>query len=338
MSDKKEFTRADVARQRRAHQAAKEMAQTGQRASQPISPAVVSRKAVTRVAPVASAPVAKKRRFNIAFAAAPEINLNRPAVTSATATRPASGVRRYASLFIAIFLGAVIYVLLTTPYFRVPSVTTLGNERISREDITAALGVIGQSIFTVRPSELEARLQMNFPELISAQVSVYLPNHVYVTVVERQPIILWKQGDAYTWIDSDGVAFRPHGEATGLVSVVGAVSPPQGVPPVDNPLAPPPFMQRELAEAILSLAPSVPSDTTMVYDQTFGLGWEDSRGWKAYFGTSANDMPLKVRVYVSLVESLTTRGKKPAFISVMYPDAPFYRGVAEIKATADNGQ
>jgi hypothetical protein len=52
------------------------------------------------------------------------------------------------------------------------------------------------------------------------------------------------------------------------------------------------------------------------------------------------DMPLKVRVYQSLVDSLSKRGITPLFISVMYPDAPFYRAVkvelAELPV--DNGQ
>jgi hypothetical protein len=63
----------------------------------------------------------------------------------------------------------------------------------------------------------------------------------------------------------------------------------------------------------------------MTYDPQDGLGWTDSRGWKVYFGTNAKDMPLKVRVYQSLVDSLMARGLYPAFISVAYPDAPYYR-------------
>ena len=100
-----------------------------------------------------------------------------------------------------------------------------------------------------------------------------------------------------------------------------------GTPAPDDPFAPPPYIQKELVDAILALAPTVPADSTMVFDRSFGLGWTDSRGWKSFFGTSAQDMPLKVRVYQSLVDSLVSRGKIPSFISVMYPDAPFYRAV-----------
>ena len=91
----------------------------------------------------------------------------------------------------------------------------LGNNRLTREEIEAVTGVIGQSIFTVQPDEVATRLRMNYPELLSAQVNVYLPNHVYVTVTERQPVILWQQDGGYTWIDATGVAFRPRGVGDG---------------------------------------------------------------------------------------------------------------------------
>jgi hypothetical protein len=115
----------------------------------------------------------------------------------------------------------------------------------------------------------------------------------------------------------------------------------------DDPLSPAPYMSKELVDAILVLAPNVPAGSTMFFDSSNGLGWEDGRGWKAYFGTSANDMPLKARVYQSLVNSLMNRGKVPVFISVVYPDAPFYRmadleqdatDVTTEDAVVDNGQ
>jgi hypothetical protein len=181
---------------------------------------------------------------------------------------------------------------------------------------------------------------MNYPELASVDVKVYLPNHVYVTINERVPVIFWQQGEGYTWIDAQGVAFRPRGVATGLVSVSGAADPPLGTASVEDPTVPPPFMQTELVDAILALAPSVPAGSTLVYDPKDGLGWTDSRGWKAFFGTSAYDMLLKVRVYESLVDSLMSRGKSPMLINVAYPDAPFYRAadIQTDEATAEPGQ
>jgi cell division protein FtsQ len=329
MSDKQELSRSEIARQRRAQRAVKELAQTTKRATKPAVKTV-------RVAPRAAVKrkrFANQRRFNIALGL-PEIHLNQN-----HSARRFYASWRFASISIAVFLSVVIYLALSLPYFRVPSVTVLGNNRITRDEVESALGILGQSIFTVQPNEVAARLRMSYPELLSVKVNVYLPNHVYVTLTERNPVILWQQDQGYTWVDASGVAFRPHGSATGLVPVIGLTTPPAGVPALDNPLTPPPFMQKELADAILALAPTVPADSTMVFDRSFGLGWSDSRGWKSFFGTSAQDMPLKVRVYQSLVDSLVRRGIVPSFISVTYPSAPFYRmSKVDLALPVNNGQ
>jgi len=333
MSDKQELSRSEIARQRRAQRTVKELEQTSKRALKPLTPVASRTPKVSGSLKLKH--VEKRRRFNIALGM-PEIHLHRPAFTLPSLR---AGWRPF-SLSTAIILAIAIYLMLSLPYFHIPSVTVLGHNRLTREEITAVAGVVGQSVFMVQPEEVATRLLMNYPELASAEVSVYLPNHVYITVNERVPVIFWQQGEGYTWIDSLGVAFRPRGVATGLVAVTGVANPPAGITSQADSFLPPPFMQKELVDAILALAPSMPAGSTMVFDPADGLGWTDSRGWKAFFGVSAHDMPLKVRVYQSLVNSLASRGKSPVFISVAYPEAPFYR-MTELnleEVTADSGQ
>jgi hypothetical protein len=77
--------------------------------------------------------------------------------------------------------------------------------------------------------------------------------------------------------------------------------------------------------SIKGLANHVPPGAVILYDASFGFGWNDPRGWKVYFGTSATDVELKMRVYESMVNSLSERGIRPALINVTYPTAPYYR-------------
>ncbi len=333
MSDKRELSRAELVRQRRAQRTVKELEQTTQRALKPIAP-VTSRAVPTRPV-IKPKRVNHSRRFNAALGV-PEIHLHKPNI----AMPRLRGNWRVLSFSIAIVLSIAIYFALTLSYFHVPNATVLGNNRLTREEISSVLGVTGQSIFTVQPEDVAARLRMNYPELASVKVNVYLPNHVYITVTERKPVILWQQDNGFTWIDPTGVAFRPHGTADGLIPVIGLTVPPAGTPSLDDPFSPPPFMQKELVDAILGLSPSVPAGATMIFDPSYGLGWNDSRGWQAFFGTSAKDMALKVRVYQSLVDSLVSRGRIPVFISVVYPDAPFYRmaNVPVQEVTVSDGQ
>lgn len=318
MSTKRELTRAEQVRARRTQSVSQAMTQNAQRTDRPALHVITSRAGTTYVRPVQKRQ--ERRRFNIA--------LGLPSISLSRASLSVPRVRdswRPISMLLVLLLGALIYCAWTLPYFHVGASTVLGNSRLSAQEIDAVLGLTNQSIFTVQPQDVATRLRLNYPELASAQVNVYLPNQVYVTVTERQPLILWQQGDGFTWIDAAGVAFRPRGQVDGLIPVIGMATPPAGSQPMADPLSPPQFIQQDLVDAILTLAPNVPAGSTLTYDPAEGLGWKDSRGWNIYFGRSAQDMALKLRVYQSLVDELATRGRAPEYINVAYPDAPYYR-------------
>jgi hypothetical protein len=61
-----------------------------------------------------------------------------------------------------------------------------------------------------------------------------------------------------------------------------------------------------------------------VYDPLRGFGWQDERGWQAYFG-QVTDMEMKLKVYNALVSKLEQKGERPALISVEYVHTPYYR-------------
>jgi hypothetical protein len=109
--------------------------------------------------------------------------------------------------------------------------------------------------------------------------------------------------------------------------VVALSVPPSGASVSADPLSPPPFVDPNLIGMVMAFAPSVPAGMPMIYDAKSGLGWEDPRGWKVFFGSAPRDVALKVRVYQALVDTLTARGITPAIINVAYPSAPYYRMV-----------
>lgn len=324
MSDRRNLTRAEQVRQRRAERAVKEIQQAAKQATRPI----VKVSSRTPTIPIMVAPKKQERRYNIALGM-PEFHLKKPKFSLPKFSMPRmprfhANWRLGALIFSLVFVAALVLAF-QLPYFYVPSAYVLGNTRILSEEINGIIGVANQNIFTVQPDELERRLRLNYPELTSAQVDVYLPNYVYVTVTERQPVILWQQNGGYTWIDGTGVAFRPRGEATGLAVVTALDAPPAGVQTSADPYNPPPFISKEYVDAALALSPLVPAGSTLNYSAADGFHWKDSRGWTVSFGTSSHDMPLKIRIYQSLVDSLIQKGKTPEFISVVHPDGPYYR-------------
>jgi cell division protein FtsQ len=232
---------------------------------------------------------------------------------------------RLLSSLLSLLLGAAMYVAWTIPDFRVAAPRVSGNQAISADEIRAVMGSTGKCIFSLVPTELEIQLRRNFPELLSARVSVGLPNEVSVTVSERTPAILWQQGDGYTWIDDSGVAFRPRGTAADLITVTALTAPDPGAAGNTDTFTPAPYLSADLVNSIKMLAAQAPPGTSMLFDSRYGLGWSDVRGWQAFFGTGAREMSLRLLVYQSLVSALQARGMAPAFINVQFPTAPYYR-------------
>lgn len=316
MTEKKELTRAEEVRLRRETETANRMKRVVKEATRPLPPVTTRTKNAT-AAPRRQPSQNARRRFQIAMPVA------RDEMRQFSIPRPRFGMRAV-SFALAAILGTLVYLAYNLPMFRVTQAQVTGNQIIAADEINAVLGLAGRPIFTVTPDDLETRLRLNYPELVFVDVSVSLPNVVSVNIVERHPVIRWEQGGSYTWIADDGVAFRPRGEIAELISVA-AESAPAVTLSASDPLNPVPFISVEMVQALQGLALHVPPGTQILYSPSLGFGWNDPRGWRVYFGTSAKDVELKMRVYESMVKSLTDRGIRPAMINVTYPTAPYYR-------------
>ncbi len=318
MNETKDITRAELVRLRREQERAKELQRAMKQATQPVPPPAARAKpeAVRQV----NLPKQNRRRFQIALHM-PHVNLRAIHLPKISRLRFSW---RLLSFFLAALLGSAIYLAFTRPELRVNEAQVTGNQILTPAEINAVIGVAGQPVFTLIPSELETRLRLNYPELVSVRVSATLPNLLTVQVIERKPLIRWEQAGGYTWVAEDGVAFRPRGEMIGLISVVAESAPP-AIGSGTDPLSPTPFISTEMVQALKGLAGHVPPGAVILYNEAFGFGWNDPRGWRAYFGTTASDVELKMRVYEQMVNSLTQRGIRPALINVTYPTAPYYR-------------
>lgn len=319
MSRKKELSHAETVRLRREKENVRLMERAANEATRPVPP--ITRRATKQDAARSKRKTARvsgaRRRFQIA------LPLPRKDVRSISIPRPHAGGRWFSFLF-ALVLGAALYLAFNLPQLRVTQAQITGLQMLSLAEVNSVLNVAGRPIFLLKPEDLETRLRLNYPELISVQVTVALPNLVSVDIKERLPVIRWEQGGGYTWISEDGIAFRPRGEVSGLIPVVALSGPNVEISGGDA-LTPAPFISVEMVQALKGLASHIPPNTQILYDPSFGFGWNDPRGWRVSFGTSARDVELKIRVYESMVSSLTQRGIQPVVINVTYPTAPYYR-------------
>jgi hypothetical protein len=316
MSEKLSNSRSEEVRERRTREQTKRQKQAGERAYRPLPP-VTSRSRGSYTTPRQARKMGD-RRFHAALVL-PQDHVQIPSL------RNLRMEPRLFSGMLAIALLAALYALWSAPAFRVSQPQVTGLSRLSPEEIGSGAGINGEMIFLLRPDEVATQLRLKFPELASTQVKIAFPNLVHIQATEREPVLLWQQGEGYTWIDASGVAFHPHGEAPGLVPVLASDAPPSNPEAADDPLNPPAFLAPDMVKTALALAPIVPAGNTLTYDPKYGLGWTDSRGWQVFFGTTSKDMALKMRVYQSLVDSLAGRGITPVFISMIHADAPYYR-------------
>ncbi len=261
---------------------------------------------------------AGKRRFNAVF------SLPRPAVRALSLPHIHLGWRLL-SFLLVLLLGTGLYLSWTLPQFRVNTAHVIGNQRISVDEINAALELNGNPVFLLTPARLREQTIRAYPELASVEVTIDLPNIVTVYVTERKPVIQWQQDGGYTWIDETGRAFRPRGEAQGLIVVQALGTPPSLIVPEADPSLPAPFISTEMVKALTVLAPYAPAGTPILYDPATGFSWTDGRGWQAVFGAGGEDVEVKIRVYQAMVDWLLQRGIRPILINVAYPNAPFYR-------------
>jgi len=320
VSDKKSLARADLLRQRRKNENSRRLVKPADRVRRP-APVVTGRNVTLDAATVRVKPKAKPVRQYQAIAAAPAGQLQAPALSRIH-------IRigwRLLSFFLVAFFGAAVYFAWTLPMFRVTGTTLVGSQILTAQEVNAALGLGGAPVFLVIPANIETALRLTFPEITSVKVTVDLPNKITTTITERQPVIRWEQNGAFTWVDAEGVAIRPRGEMDGLVAVSASGTPPAGPKSESDALSPIPFVAPSIIETVRVLAPYVPQGSALLYDPKYGVGWVDGRGWTAWFGSSASQMDVKLRVYTVLVGSLAQRGISPTFINVAYPNAPYYR-------------
>jgi len=326
MSPRKTASRSEAVRQKRRSRAkpkrpAKRKSRASSKSGYRELPPITARGVVNEYA-LERRKKAGKRRYNAAFSVPRSLLNVLPLPLPRTRIQPGW---RLLSFFLVLLLGTGLYLTLTSSVFRVTTAQISGNQRITTDEINAALELNGRPIFLQTPSTLEERALRAYPELASVEVTVDLPNIVSVKVTEREPIIQWQQDDGYAWIDETGTAFRPRGEAGNLIVVQALDAPPALNIMMENPAVPAPFISQETVKALVALAPYVPAGTPILYDPEAGLSWTDGRGWQAIFGLSDADVEVKVRVYQSMVDWLIQRGIRPNLINVAYPGAPFYR-------------
>ena len=243
---------------------------------------------------------------------------------------------RLLSAFLVILLGIGIYMLNFSDRFEISTLNLSGAQRIPAEEILDKLELSGKPIISVIPSEVEAQILAEFPDIKSAVVSVELPANLTISIQERIPAITWIiDGEATTWVDDEGFAFPIRGEATIPLKVMANGDPPRPLGYIDpasepaeeteTPILPTRSVDPQFVASVLKLRTYIPAGAALLYDPENGLGWTDAQGWQVYLGTDVSQIDVKLVEYQKIVTALLEQNLQPVLISVEYIHAPYYR-------------
>ncbi len=268
-------------------------------------------------------PVAREVRMRPAGKRRPKRRYDLALPTAGAAVRlPAIPVVRVGPRVLsALLLAATLFAIqhaFAAPGFQVGEASVLGSQILSVPQARSMAAVSGLSVFEIDPLEVARRLASH-PEIASARVSVRWPNQVEITLTERHPMVEWSDAGRVWWICPDGVAYLQHGTWPGLVKVASTK---KSLNITDNPLSP--VIPLSVLRAAAVLNAQLPQASELIFDQDHGLGFEDARGWTAYFGIDG-DMVLKARVYEALGAVLESSKATVGFVSVEDPATPYYR-------------
>ena len=269
----------------------------------------------------------KKRRFEAAGALIlGRSRVKRPSAASRSLLQRLRGILLLS--LVAVAAGALWLAL--DDRFYIYHADVVGTVQVSPDEVFRASGLPGLHILWVRPAEVEACLRAALPTLESAQVVCRLQPLALsarpsakcaITVVERQPKVMWDEDGQLWWIDADGVIFPANAPAEG--SVQGMLS--------DGWLVQGPlprgedgWLDERVRVALTELwAAGADVSPLLYYVPGRGLVLTDERGWRVVVGQGAG-MEKRLQVLESLAADLKARGLTPRFVDVRFADAPYY--------------
>ncbi len=254
----------------------------------------------------------KKRRYKSADVSVLGRVRFMPSTTSRGASRRMRKVLWYA-LVVLVLAGALAAWLTLDARFYVYQIDVVGTERVSSEEVFRASGLSGIHILWVRSAEIESRITEALPVVEAADVSCNLSAKCTISVIEREPKMVWEK-DGQLWaVDDEGVIFSPDEMPETDHVVRGPM--PRGE---DDRLS------EDVHVALLELWAS---DTTAIqelyYKPDRGLFFVDEQGWRVILGHGSG-MSERIKIAEQVMAYLKSRGLAPRFVDVRFPSAPYY--------------
>jgi cell division septal protein FtsQ len=217
-------------------------------------------------------------------------------------------------------LAASIWMILQAlqgPRFMIDQMDINGATIMSPSRVRSIGRLHGKTTFQIDPSEIVTRL-LSLPEIAHAEVKVGWPNSVVIDIVERKPVLEWNDAGTTWWVSEEGLAILRRSYIPDLVQVTSVENALEIGDVLD------PVLSTDAIAAAVNLSVQLEEGQEIFFDNLRGFGFQDPRGWMAYFGWDG-DMGLKYQVYIDIVAHLDQTGYPARLVSVENLSAAFYR-------------
>ncbi len=117
------------------------------------------------------------------------------------------------ALLAIIFLGAVLYFLFFSTFFKIKDISISGNEEIASQDVEQTIknemfAESGNNILLFSPAKMKNVLLAAFPKISGLSLKRVLPAALQVEIKERKPVAVFCKSSDCFFVDRDGVAFE----------------------------------------------------------------------------------------------------------------------------------
>jgi len=169
--------------------------------------------------------------------------------------------------------------------------------------------LVGRPVVTVQPKYLVRSLQETFPVFRDVHVQVRLPNRVVLQVVEREPVLVWREGNETFWVDIEGVKFYAEGQPDPSWPRVTVQGNRYGI-----------YLRPQDVALILEFTRRA-GVQDLVFHPQYGYGWRTPEGWQVYIGITLEDWEARWTLYEEVMAALQERGQVPGVIRLISAQA-----------------
>jgi len=241
-------------------------------------------------------------------------------------TREKKGFGWIYPFIFCLLVGAAVYFIFFSPYFRVNAVNFSETKYVSREELTGVVqnsrGILNNNIVTFGFSNFNSRLG-EVTGVKSFKIIRRFPNNVYIEIVEKSPIFTWQILDRKFLVDENGYAWANYEDKYASLPVIVDI---RNVPvQIGTKIVPASFVVF-VGDLYSSFAGTTGAKVarTEVMDIVSELKVTSSAGWYVYFDTSRtakNQLTSLVRI----LEEVRAKKRGLEYVDLRIDNRIFYK-------------